>query len=219
MFILHQKYYIMVLILWLSTLDVCRSIMVEFGTSKGPILPKEPSRSSIQPKKIVTRSPAPVREIQEDIPNPNRYQPLVPQQYRTKLYAVKPNPNLILGTPLDQKYNPSLQKYNLYRKQYSRNLGPDYTGPHTFGKQDYELYEVKKTTLQPSVKYSEQDIQHRFKTNQQQNYVPQIGVIYSGGVRYYVPQIVYFTPNQESGEEENSVYDKNDEKYYVYNRQ
>lgn len=107
-----------------------------------------------------------------------------------------------------------MQKYNLHKKQYSRNLGPSYTGPHQFEKQDYEFYEIKKTTLQPSVRYSDQDLRNRIKANRQQKYVPQIGVVYSAGVRYYVPQIV-----DEDGAEENSVYDKHDEKYFVYNGQ
>ncbi|XP_050307267.1 uncharacterized protein LOC126744003 [Anthonomus grandis grandis] len=216
---LNGKCAFMALVFWLSTLECCHTIMVEFGTSKGPIIPKDIPRNSIQQKTIVPRSPAPVREERHiaDTPNPNQYQPPVPHQYRTKIYSFKPNPNLILGTPLDQKYTPSLPKYNLQKKQYSRSLGLDYTGPHLFEVQPYQYYEVKKTTLQPSTKYREEE---RIKTNKQAKYVPQIGVVYSGGVRYYVPQIVYLMQNKEAaGEEENSVYDKSDEKYFIYNRQ
>ncbi|KAL1497023.1 hypothetical protein ABEB36_008054 [Hypothenemus hampei] len=212
----NGKYFCATLIVWLSTLESCRSIMVEFGTSKGPILPKEPVKiANAQTKIVVARSPAPVQEFQEDIPNPNNYQPPIPHQYRTKLYSFKPNPNLILGTPLDQFYTPSVEKYELNRKQYSRHLGPEYTGPHTFEKQDYQVQGQKKTTLLPSVRYTHQELSHRSKPDQQQKYVPQIGIVYSGGVRYYVPHIFYFTPNGQAGVEENSVYDKNDEKYLV----
>ncbi|XP_066156376.1 uncharacterized protein GV1 [Euwallacea fornicatus] len=219
---MDRKYFAMALVFWLVALDGCESIMVEFGTSKGIIPPKEPiaRSSSLQPKSIVPRSPAPVREIQEDIPNPNPYQAPIPHHYRTKLYSFQPNPNLILGTPLDQVYTLSLQKYEVHRKQYSRTLGPNYTGPHIFSKQEYEfLPPSKKTTLQPSVKYTERELQNRVKANEKQKYVPQIGVIYSSGVRYYIPQVIYFTPNGEAGADENSVYDKNDEKYLVYNGQ
>lgn len=209
----------MTLVVWFSALDLCQPIMVTFGTSKGPIIPRQidPSKR-LQPKTIVPRSPAPVREYQEDVPNPNYYKPALPHQYRTKLYSLKPNPNLILGTPLDQRYTPSLQKYDLHRKQYSRNLGLDYTGPHTFDVQDYEIYELKKTTLQPSTKYTDQELQHRTKANQNTKYVPEIGVVYSSGVRYYVPQVVYYDSN-EAGKDSNSVYDQNDEKYYFYRGQ
>ncbi|XP_076269591.1 GV1 [Rhynchophorus ferrugineus] len=211
--------YLVALILWLSALDFGEPIMVTFGTSKGPIIPRQIDFSkSLQPRNIAPRSPAPVNEYQEDIPNPNFYKPLVPHQYRTKLYSVQPNPNLLLGTPLDQRYTPSLQKYDFLRKQYSRSLTPDYTGPHIFDVQDYELYDLKKTTLQPSRKYTEQELEHRVKPDQKSKFVPEIGVVYSAGLRYYVPQVVYFD-QKGGGEDENSVYDKNDDKYLIYSGQ
>jgi len=218
---MNGKYYVYTtLVLWLSTLDICQSIMVEFGTSKGPILPREPAKTSAQPKFISDRNPAPVREVQDDIPNPSRYLAPIPHQYRSKLYSFKPNPNLILGTPLDQRYTPSLQKDNFYRKQYSRDLGLDYTGPHPFEKQDYETYEIKKITLQPSVRYTRKENQYSpVQADNRHKYVPEIGVVYSAGVRYYVPQIASFVPNGENGEVNNSVYDETDAKYYVYNGQ
>ncbi|XP_060517285.1 uncharacterized protein LOC132696473 [Cylas formicarius] len=201
--------FVATLLYWLSTLDSCQPIMVDFGVSKGPIIPKEIPSERPQPKSIVPRSPAPVREVREDVPNPFNYKAPIPHQYRTKIYSFKPSPNLILGTPLDRKYTPSEEKYNVYKKQYRAPIGLDYTGPHTFE----PLYFVpKKTTLQPSVRYNKQNLQE----NQNNKYVPQIGVVYSSGVRYYVPQIIY---EQRNGEEENSVYDKTDEKYYYYNAQ
>lgn len=40
--------------------------------------------------------------------------------------------------------------------------------------------------------------------------VPEFGIIYSSGVKYYVPQLVYYNNNIN----ENSVYDDHDVKYY-----
>lgn len=178
--------------------------MVTFGTNQGPIVPRQKT-VTLQPKTIVARSPAPVAEERDDIPDPNVYRAPVPHQYRTKIYAVKPNPNLILGTPLDQKYTPTYNKYQTYKKQQlSRSFGLDYTGPHIFEKQDYEFEPKKRSWDKPryyQVKRYDNGV------GDQGKYVPQIGVIYSAGVRYYVPQIY-------NEEQENSVYDKQDDKYY-----
>lgn len=179
--------------------------MVSFGTNQGPIVPR-PKSSTLQPKTIVARSPAPVSEDREDVPNPNVYKPLVPRQYRNKIYSYKPPANLILGTPLDQKYTPTVQKYQLYKKQqFARSLGLDYTGPHIFERQDYE-FEPKKSRFVTKQQYYQPVKRHDGNANEGK-YVPQIGIVYSAGVRYYVPQIY-------EQEQENSVYDKQDRKYY-----
>ncbi|KAG5872784.1 hypothetical protein JTB14_029298 [Gonioctena quinquepunctata] len=145
----------MISLLCLAALVSTKPIMVTFGTNQGPITPRQPKSTAAQERSDVYRVPAPVSEDREDIPNPNTYRPPVPHQYRTKLYSFKPSANLILGTPLDLKYTPYLQKYNIYKKQLARSfdLGVDYTGPHIFEEQDYE-YLGTKTTLQPSVKYN-----------------------------------------------------------------
>ncbi|KAJ8972074.1 hypothetical protein NQ314_000387 [Rhamnusium bicolor] len=217
--------FVRVSLLCLVTLASTKPIMVSFGTNQGPIIPK-PKSATLEQRTIVTRSPAPVSEEREDVPNPNQYKPLIPHQYRSKLYSFKPSANLILGTPLDQKYTPSIQKYNLQRKQYAKNLnlGVDYTGPHIFDKQEYEIYEAKKNLLKYKKPHFYRQIEKR-NDDQADNasgnkynskYVPQIGIIYSAGVRYYVPQIVYYNQQQksENPEEENSVYDAHDVKYY-----
>ncbi|XP_074040131.1 GV1 [Leptinotarsa decemlineata] len=211
-------FHLTVLLLCLATLASTKPIMVSFGTNQGPIIPRQPKSTAAQERSAVVRVPAPVSEDREDVPNPNTYRPPVPHQYRSKLYSFKPSANLILGTPIDIKYTPALQKYNLYRKQFARsfNSGVDYTGPHVFEKQDYEFFGTK-TTLQPSEKYFKH--LQESKTNEANNvskYVPQIGVLYSAGVRYYIPQIVYVNQEEKTGnpEEENSVYGVEDEKYY-----
>lgn len=198
-----------------------KPIMVSFGTNQGPIVPRQPKSTSAQERSATTvsRNPAPVSEEREDVPNPYQYRPLIPHQYRTKLYSFKPQTNLILGTPLDVKFTPSLQKYNLRKKDIGRSLklGVDYTGPHIFEKQDYEVYNLK-TTLQPSRRYSKPHYYQVIdkKTDGSDNkFVPQIGIVYSSGVRYYIPQIVYYNPQSKAQAlEENSVYDINDNKYY-----
>ncbi|KAJ8941015.1 hypothetical protein NQ318_006444 [Aromia moschata] len=209
-------------LLCLVTLASSKPIMVSFGTNEGPIVPRQPKAATVQQRTVVP-SPAPVSEIREDVPNPNQYKPLIPRQYRTKIFSLKPPANLLLGTPLDQKYTPALQK-----KDYSKglNLGVDYTGPHIFEKQDYEteIYNAKKE-LHRALKYHKpQYYQQVQKTTEQTvdanstaatKYVPQIGVIYLAGVRYYIPQVAYLTPqkNSQNPEEENSVYDNHDVKY------
>ncbi|KAJ8918347.1 hypothetical protein NQ315_008041 [Exocentrus adspersus] len=203
--------------------------MVTFGTNEGPIIPRQPKASSLQPKTIVARSPAPVFEEREDVPNPSTYKAPVPHQYRTELYSFKPPSDLVLGTPLDQKYTPSVQKVNADRKEFTKSkiLGVDYTGPHTFEKQDYEYLEAKKNRL--AWKYNNphyyqqigktQEGQTGVSNNSDNNlkYVPQIGVVYSAGVRYYIPQFVYHSqPRTAANDEsdiENSVYDEGDAKY------
>lgn len=181
--------------------------MVSFGTNQGPIVPREQPQA-LAPRNIVARSPAPVSENVEDTPNPYVYKPLVPLQYRTKLLSFKPS-KIIFGTAVDQTYTPSNNRFDFYSKQ-GRTLGVDYTGPHVFDRQDYEIFDAKKakTTLKPSVSYNKPYYQQGERRQDQGKVVPQIGVVYSAGVRYYVPQVTYY--DQE--EHENSVYDQNDQK-------
>lgn len=204
----------------LMTLNDSKPIMVSFGTSQGPIVPRQPKSLAAQERIIgFNKNPAPVSEQIVDTPNPNHYQPLVPHQYRTKLYALKPPANLILGTPLDQKFTPALQKYAL-SKIYSRSIGVDYTGPHIFDVQDYEI-EQAKTQLKPSVRYTRPVLtpQQVPKSTGYQyfngKYVPQIGVVYSSGVRYYIPQIVAYSRQPiRNPVDENSVYGTEDERFH-----
>lgn len=199
--------------------------MVSFGTNAGPIIPRQPKSPTTPQKTVVTRSPAPVSEEREDVPNPNLYKAPVPHQYRTELYSFKPPNDLVLGTPLDQKFTPGIDKANKQRKQFAREiLGVDYTGPHTFEKQEYELLEAKRNRL--AWKYNKPHyVQQVAKRDEGQvelpqntgdaKYVPQIGVIYSSGVRYYVPQFVYYNQpaSSDNADLENSVYDEGDTKY------
>ncbi|KAJ8979344.1 hypothetical protein NQ317_012940 [Molorchus minor] len=124
---------------------------------------------------------------------------------------------------------PVSRKHNLQKKDFSRdlNLGVDYTGPHIFEKQDYEISNAKKDLLRQALKYNKPHYYRQIEkhnnvqteaphnaNNPEEKYVPQIGIIYLSGVRYYVPQIVYY-PKQESEENsvaENSVYDSQDVK-------
>ncbi|XP_044752867.1 uncharacterized protein LOC123312482 [Coccinella septempunctata] len=202
----------------IAALTTAKPIMVTFGTNKGPIVP----RSALPSTPITERSdtptkPAPVYEVREDTPNPETYKPLVPHQYRTKLLALKPS-NLILGTPLDVKYTPSEEKYEVYKKTQLKSLGRTYVGPNLFERQAYEFFDFDKgkTFLQPSVSYIKPQV-----FADKQKYVPEIGVLYSSGVRYYVPQIFYqVVPDEhqteiaEEQDQENSVYDKQDHKYF-----
>lgn len=193
--------------------------MVSFGTNKGPIVPRAALPAiPITERSDVPTQPAAVYEVQEDTPNPDIYRPLLPHQYRTKLLALKPSPNLILGTPLDVKYTPSEEKYDLYQKTQLKSLGRSYVGPNLFERQAYEFsdFNNKKTFLQPSVSYIKPQV-----FGGKSKIVPEIGIIYSSGVRYYVPQIFYPVVPQEQQtqitqeqEEENSVYDKQDHKYF-----
>lgn len=193
--------------------------MVSFGTNPGPIVPRQPKSLSAQERSYsVNNNPAPVSERQEDTPEPSQYKPLIPHQYRTKLYAVKPSSNLILGTPLDQKFTPALQKYFL-EKKLARSIGVDYTGPHLFEVQDYEI-ERAKTQLKPSVRYTRPlFVPEVARNNENQyidgKYVPQIGIVYSSGVRYYIPQIVGYKKEPERNPvDENSVYGVEDQKFH-----
>lgn len=204
-FFSHTYFFLLQLLLlcWIST-SFCKPILVTFGTNQGSITPYVPKPTTPPPKNVVARSPAPIFEATDDIPNPIVYKPLIPHQYRSKLYSFQPNTNLLLGTPLDIKYTPILNKYQIYKKQLAKSLGREYTGPQYFERQPYED-DLKKL---PQVDGS------KFQQNQQQTvkqgYVPEIGVVYSSGVRYYVPQLVFYTQNEDA---ENSVYDKNDVKH------
>lgn len=211
----------MVICLSIATLTTTKPIMVSFGTNKGPIVP----RSALPATPITERSdtptkPAPVYEAREDTPNPETYKPLVPHQYRTKLLSVKPSPNLILGTPLDIKYTPSEEKYDVYKKTQLKSIGRTYVGPNLFERQAYEFSDFgnKKTFLQPSVSYIKPQV---FADKRSSHFVPEIGIVYSSGVRYYVPQIFYQVVTEEpqnqsnlEQEQENSVYEKQDQKYF-----
>lgn len=201
------------------TLVNSKPIMVSFGTNPGPIVPRQPKSLIAQERSYsVNSNPAPVTERQEDTPEPSQYKPLIPHQYRTKLYAIKPSPNLILGTPLDQKFTPALQKYFL-EKKHARSIGVDYTGPHFFEVQDYEI-ERAKTQLKPSVRYTRplfvpEPTKHYDNQYIHGKYVPQIGIAYSSGVRYYIPQIVgYKTEPERNPVDENSVYGVEDQKFH-----
>lgn len=108
-----------------------------------------------------------------------------------------------MGTPLDIKYTPSLNKYQIYKKQIAKAIGREYTGPQYFERQPYED-DLKKVPQEDGSKYYQE--QQKAK----QGYVPEIGVVYSAGVRYYVPQLVFYVQNEDA---ENSVYDKNDVKH------
>lgn len=204
----------------MMTLVNGKPIMVSFGTNQGPIVPRQAKSLSAQERVIgVNKNPAPVSEEREDAPDPNQYRPLVPHQYRTKLYALKPPANLILGTPLDVKYTPQLQKYALAKK-HARSIGVDYTGPHIFEVQDYEIDQAK-TQLRPSVRYTrpvlEPQTVPKSSGYQYRNgkYVPQIGIVYSSGLRYYVPQFITYNRKPERNPvEENSVYGFEDEKFH-----
>ncbi|XP_025830561.1 uncharacterized protein LOC108734996 [Agrilus planipennis] len=187
-------------------------ITVTFGTNTGPIsVPATPVPPIVN--RNARKVPAPVYEVAEDVPNPYSYKPIIPRQYRAKLLSFSPNPNLILGTPLDQKYTFNYDKYNLYEKQQA--LGRQYRGPHVFDKQDYELLRKSiKTAYQKNLpayngNNNYADVIHQRKT------VPEIGIVYSSGVKYYVPQIVY---KREDEEDLNSVYDHDDVKYYTKDR-
>ncbi|XP_072396890.1 uncharacterized protein GV1 [Diabrotica undecimpunctata] len=202
-------------VLCLAVLPTIQPIMVSFGTNQGPIVPRKPKSTASEEGTVVSRSPAPVSEERVDVPNPNTYRPPYPHQYREKLYAYKAPSNLIFGTPLDQKFTPSIPKYHYYKKQLQKlNLGVDATGPHIFEKQDYEFY--PKTLLAPSVRYNKPvyiPISNQVTGDKS---VPEIGVIYSSGVRYYIPQVVVVNQQQPlpNPKDENSVYDVEDAKYY-----
>lgn len=187
--------------------------MVKWGTRNGPILPPAPTTQAPSPRRF--DPPAPVHEIVDDIPNPSTYKPLLPHQYRTKIYKYRPNPNLILGTPLDKKYTPGYDKYAYYLKQ-KKSLGKTYNGPQFFELQQYEKENLKKKETQEA-SYRTVEVNPQPPQNHQQNiqYVPQIGIVYSSGVRYYVPQIFYYNDGDDI---DNSVYEANDLKYYYHQK-
>lgn len=191
----------------LVSLGSAKPIMVSFGTNDGPIVPR---LTTTTPPPQLDVNPAPVFERPEDVPNPSIYKPLVPHQYRTRIFSHKPHPNLILGTPLDIKYTASSNKY-AHKKRQLKSLGIGYRGPQVFEKQDYE-YELEKQrslSLPPREAESRSISEESSEYQNTANSVPQIGVIYSSGLRYYVPQIYDF-----SSDESNSVYDRNDRRFY-----
>lgn len=191
--------------------------MVSFGTKQGPIVPPSTTASPPVARRIdYNVQPAPVYERVEDTPNPNIYRAPTPRQYRNKFFTYKPKPNLILGTPLDIKYTPGLGKYEQYKRKTAKAFGFDYKGPQYFEKQAYE-YDLEKdkpsqpfSTQVPYYQPAEPRIDARNYQNQPHgNLVPSIGIVYSSGVRYYVPQLVYYNEDQQ-----NSVYDHHDVKTY-----
>lgn len=189
--------------------------MVKFGTRDGPIIPPAPTPPPAAPRSY--REPAPVYEQQDDIPNPTKYTPIQPHQYRTKIYKYRPNPNLILGTPLDKKYTPYLDKYSVYRKPRKTPTGLGYTGPQVFDVQPYEAEEQQRRYEQLQ-RYQQIPVAspRNFDGASTSRTVPEIGILYSSGVRYYIPQIVYY-PQSNHGDYDdvdNSVYEANDLKYY-----
>lgn len=186
-------------------------IMVEFGTKGGPIVPPAPTTAAPSPRRY--DPPAPVYEYQEDIPNPSTYKPIVPHQYRTKIYKYRPHPNLIFGTPVDKKYTLGYDKYVIYRKA-RKNYDLGYTGPQVFDVQEYEKENLKNRNVEISPRSYQvpQQVPQQTDYSQKTHYVPQIGVVYTSGVRYYVPQITYFPSAYD--EVDNSIYDANDLKYY-----
>lgn len=209
-------YFMFVILLAFARNATPKPIMVSFGTNQGPIVPPPPTTTYLPPIQE-RRAPAPVSERAEDIPNPSVYKPYVPIQYRTKLLSFKPNPNLIIGTAQDQKYYASSQKFSQYKREQARALGLDYRGPQFFERQAYELDKFK----QPAVRGAQlfQPNQQPFDVASQQKEVPQIGVIYSSGVKYYVPQVLYYLNNNANLWNQNSVYEKNDNKFVYYNNQ
>lgn len=199
-----------------ATIVSSKPIMVSFGTNQGPIVP--PPTTTIKPPQIQEqRAPAPVSERSDDIPNPSVYKPLVPQQYRNRILSFRPNPNLILGTAQDQKYLGSSGKFNLLKQQQARAIGLDYRGPQFFEAQEYELEKLRQQQLQAGSlpKQLFQPIMQPYEARRadaQASLVPEIGIVYSSGLRYYVPQFRYDDNNDDS--RENSVYGRNDAKYY-----
>ncbi|KAB0798015.1 hypothetical protein PPYR_09008 [Photinus pyralis] len=185
-----------------------KPIMVTFGTKQGPIVPPTPTTTHRVPPQDL-KQPAPVSEQVNDIPNPSTYKPAVPLQYRQKLLGYKPHPNLILGTATDQKYFGSSNKFNSYKREQARALGLEYSGPQYFEVQPYELEREQKRILYKT--QTQQYIQPRNDYWSGRD-VPQIGVVYSSGVKYYVPDIL-LTNDAYS---ENDVYGKNDFKYQYY---
>ncbi|KAF2892224.1 hypothetical protein ILUMI_13950 [Ignelater luminosus] len=207
-------YFVFVAIMAFATIVSSKPIMVSFGTNQGPIVP--PPTTTIKPPQIQDRrAPAPVRESSDDIPNPSVYKPLVPQQYRNRIFSFRPNPNLILGTAQDQKYLGSSGKFNLLKQQQARAIGLDYRGPQFFEAQEYELDKLRQQQAGALPKQLFQPIMQPYQTRRvdtPRNLVPEIGIIYSSGLRYYVPQFGYDDNNDDS--RENSVYSKNEAKYF-----
>lgn len=202
----------------LATIYPCWSspIMVQFGTKGGPIIPPTPTSSTPSAAaRSYYEAPAPVYEYQDDIPNTSTYAPIKPVQYRNKIYKYRPHPNLILGTPLDKKYilgyDKSGKYTNSYRKTRKTPLGLGYTGPQYFEQQEYEKQEYNKPR-RLTMNYQQQQ-QPQVDTRYRSRNVPEIGVIYSSGARYYVPQIVYYGGYDDI---DNSVYEANDIKYYQH---
>lgn len=193
------------------SLATASPIMVKFGTKEGPIVVPVTTTTTPTPDSYPSQ-PAPVHESQYDVPNPTVYRPLLPHQYRTKIYKYKPNPNLILGTPLDRKYTPSLQKYAEYQRT-AKSVDFGFTGPQTFGHDDsYQHIDNYGKYEKGQVQSRSYDTAASDQAKSGSKTVPQIGVVYSAGIRYYVPQIVYYDEDAV----DNSVYEANDLKYYYH---
>ncbi|KAF5288918.1 hypothetical protein FQA39_LY03797 [Lamprigera yunnana] len=163
-----------------------KPIVVSYGTNRGPIV-SPPSTTTHRTLPQDIKEPAPVSENTDDIANPTDYKPAVPLQYRHTLLGFKPNPNLILGTAPDRKFYGSSYKYTLYKREQARALGLDYRGPQFFEIQPYELErEQKKVATKEKTSFSDKT-DYSWRTGTE---VPQIGVVYSSGVKYYIPQII-----------------------------
>ncbi|KAK4880004.1 hypothetical protein RN001_008150 [Aquatica leii] len=197
-------YFVLIAIVFTISITPAKPIMVSFGTNQGPIVPP-PSSTTHRTLPQDIREPAPVNEHVNDIPNPSVYRPPVPLQYRRKFLGYKPNPNLILGTAPDQKYFGSSYKFNLYKKEQARALGLDYRGPQFFEIQPYEIEREQRKALVKSP-YANDRNDYWGKNNE----VPEIGIVYSSGVKYYVPQVLL---DQRQYVDHNQVYDRNDHYY------
>ncbi|XP_071052517.1 uncharacterized protein [Onthophagus taurus] len=195
---------------FLAIIVSSKPIMVSFGTNQGPIIPIQRSTTLRPPPSridVANSAPAPVFERPDDIPNPATYRALIPHQYRRKIYSHKPHPNLLLGTPVDIKYTGRFDRRKELKRQI-KSLGTGYTGPQVFEKQEYE-YELEKKNDNFGLRRNDEGFTQQNQETYQRNFVPQIGIVYSSGLRYYIPQIDY----SRSEEDSNSVYDRDDSRY------
>lgn len=81
----------------------------------------------------------------------------------------------------------------------ANNAGLNYRGPQTFGPEHFAPTQPRFNTVQYFGRPRQADFNRRT--------VPQFGVLYSAGVRYYVPRL-------DDYDSENSVYERHDVKKY-----